>query len=399
MKINRFEISNYRSCINTKLDLDENLTALIGINGVGKSNILYGFQLFNKIKNNRQFLFGTPQDGLSKTKINIEIEFNSRKIYVRSDFFYETDERNIDDVIFTEIKYRFEGDNPRKWNKINPEIFDIVEYYKNRNSNHRIQIPKQFQTGAFEFETQLIQSLSNINYYSATQFSDPSKCPVSIESDDYRLSNRSKTQNIHQKFIHDLYRIKNSSKNTYDLFLNTVGKKGLNLIDEIHFNVHEIPSSSYKVKTGGEIQKIDNLKQIIIPSLLIDGLRLSPNQLSEGTFKTLALVFYILNDNSEVLLIEEPEVSVHHGLLNSIVELIKQQSKNKQIVISTHSDYVLDMLQPKNILLVNKSLDFGTKAQLLTKTLSKNDYKVLKDYLQNSGNLGEYWKEGGFENE
>ena len=33
----------------------------------------------------------------------------------------------------------------------------------------------------------------------------------------------------------------------------------------------------------------------------VDGLTLSPNQLSEGTFKTLALVFYILNDNVEAI--------------------------------------------------------------------------------------------------
>jgi len=35
----------------------------------------------------------------------------------------------------------------------------------------------------------------------------------------------------------------------------------------------------------------------------------------------------------------------------------------------------------------------------LTKTLSQNDYKALKEYLENSGNLGEYWKEGGFDDE
>lgn len=401
MKINKLEISNYRSCINTKLILEKNLTALIGINGVGKSNILYGFQLFNKIKNTRRFLYSKRLEGLSNTKINLEIELNNKKVIIRADFYYETDERNIDDVIFTDIKYRYEGDNARIWTKISPVVYDVVDYYKNKNIHNKTQLPKELQTNKIEFETALIKSLSNISYYSATQFSDPSKCPVSIESNDFNISSRLKANNIHQKFINDLYNVFSSSKNsnTYNLFINTVGTNGLNLIDDIDFNVHEIPSSSYKVKTGGEIKKIDNLKQIIIPSILIDGLRLSPNQLSEGTFKTIALVFYILNDNSEVLLIEEPEVSVHHGLLNSIIELIKQQSKYKQIIISTHSDYVLDMLSPENILLINKSLNFGTKAQLLTKALSKNDYEVLKNYLENSGNLGEYWKEGGFDNE
>jgi hypothetical protein len=31
--------------------------------------------------------------------------------------------------------------------------------------------------------------------------------------------------------------------------------------------------------------------------------------------------------------------------------------------------------------------------------LSANDYRILKDYLEQEGNLGEYWKEGGFDDE
>ena len=141
------------------------------------------------------------------------------------------------------------------------------------------------------------------------------------------------------------------------------------------------------------------LKKKVVPSIIIDNLNLSPNQLSEGTFKTLALVFYILNDDSNLLLIEEPEVCVHHGLLNSIIELIKIQSNFKQIIISTHSDFVLDKLEPENVVLVDKNRNKGTIAKSLFKTLSKNEFQALKDYLENSGNLGEYWKEGGFEDE
>jgi len=126
---------------------------------------------------------------------------------------------------------------------------------------------------------------------------------------------------------------------------------------------------------------------------------LIPNQLSEGTFKTLALLFYIINDVSELLLIEEPEVCIHHGLLDSIIELIKVQSKKKQIIISTHSDYVLDKLKPENVVLVSRDTDKGTIAKPLSKALSKNDYAALKSYLQDEGNLGEYWKLSEFEND
>jgi predicted ATPase len=204
---------------------------------------------------------------------------------------------------------------------------------------------------------------------------------------------------VHGKFIFDLYSTYKNDKTSFNKFLNTINQNGIRLIDDISFFEHSLSNSSVVVKSINKINQIERNKNIIIPSVTIDGVVLSPNQLSEGTFKTLALIFYVLNDKSELLLIEEPEVCVHHGLLNSVIELIKQQSKDKQIIISTHSDFVLDKLKPENIILVKKNTEKGTQANHLSKAMSKDDYSALKEYLKTSGNLGEYWKEGGFEND
>ena len=398
MRIHRVEINNYRSCIHTKFNLPHNFMALIGANGVGKSNVLYGLQLFSKSERNRRFYADETKEKLLSTQLNLIAEIEDKIIHIRTIFYYETDERNIDEILFTELKFRVEGENSRRWNIVDPEIFEFNQFIKRRQISHT-NYPRQFQSEIQKFSIKLVDSLSSISYYSATQFSDPSKCPISIELDDFRISSRTRQGRTHQQFIYDLYRAYKSNENEFTLFLNTVGANGLELIEDINFNDHVIPSSSYKVRAGGQIQQIENSKRIIVPSIIIDGLTLSPNQLSEGTFKTLALVFYILNDQNDFLLIEEPEVCVHHGLLHSIIQLIKQQSKYKQIMISTHSDYVLDMLEPENILLVHKEYDMGTSVNSLSNALSANDYRVLKEYLKDVGNLGEYWKEGGFDNE
>ena len=196
-----------------------------------------------------------------------------------------------------------------------------------------------------------------------------------------------------------MYKSWKAKDKQYKRYLNTVNKEGIGLIDDISFNEVNMPSSSYEVQSGGKIKTIERNRLLIIPSFSVDGSQLSPNQLSEGTFKTLALLFYILTDESKLLLIEEPEVCIHHGLLNSIIALIKSQSKQKQIVISTHSDFVLDQLDPENLVLVKRQPNKGTKATLLSKSMSKNDYKALREYLEESGNLGEYWREGGLDNE
>jgi len=396
MRILHVEIINYRSCIMTRFELPSNLMTLIGANGVGKSNILYGLQLFTQTDRNRRFFSDSSKDELLNTQINLVADFDGKITYIRGKFYYETDEKNVDEVFHTEIKYRIDGENSRKWNVVDTEIYEFIEFIKRRRING---LPRQFQSEKSQFSIKLVESLANLSYYSATQFSDPSKCPISIELDDFRINYKNNKNRTHQQFIYDLYRAYKSEEPSFSLFINTVGEYGLKLIENIEFKEHMIASSSYKVRTGGQIQQIENSKRIIVPSIKIDGLTLSPNQLSEGTFKTLALVFYILNDKNDLLLIEEPEVCVHHGLLNSILQLILQQSRFKQIIISTHSDYVLDMLDPENILLVQKNYDSGTKVNSISNILSANEYRVLKEYLENEGNLGEYWKEGGLDNE
>ena len=58
---------------------------------------------------------------------------------------------------------------------------------------------------------------------------------------------------------------------------------------------------------------------LVVPQFVIGTNALSPNDFSEGTFKTITLLFYLMTEKSSALLIEEPEVCVHHGLLSSIV--------------------------------------------------------------------------------
>lgn len=372
------------------------LTALIGINGVGKSNILNSFQLLKKINRNRFFHHGYIES-LAHAGLNLTLDIDGELFQLKSNIYYDTDENNLEEVYSAEIKVRNLTKKSKKWIELDADLYQFVEYmsrtkrapFKNR----------KLDTAEGKLAVRIITYLTQISYYSATQFSDPTKCPISIELEDLKVIRPLRRIKTHDLFIHDLYRAWKGDPKSFDRYIKTVDKNGIGLIDKMVFYERNVPNSSYKVKSGGKIQKIERVKNIIVPSIIIDGLKLSPNQLSEGTFKTLALIFYILNDESDLLLIEEPEVCVHHGLLSSVIELIKVQSKSKQIFISTHSDYVLDKLAPENIVLVKKARGTGTVASPLTKTLSANDYKALKEYLHESGNLGEYWKEGGFDND
>jgi predicted ATPase len=415
MILRQFEIQSYRSCIKTKFPLHTELTALIGINGSGKSNILNGLLLLKKICQSRNRPI-RQDSSYNRCRIYTEIEHDKRTLFMKADISFSTDERNFDDVQYTRMRWNFrEFIKKKEWidlpfdffafrspyhmlgNAPNADMFHYRHYgyapfYQHRLTNASIKKIQPVLSNAYSF-------FNGINYYSASQFSDPSRCPVSIELEEDRPTRKLRINIGHEQFILDLYKSWKAKNTIYKRFLNTVNTDGIGLIDDLNFTVVDMPSSSYQVQSGGNIKKIERSRLLIVPNFTVDGIVLSPNQLSEGTLKTLALLFYVLTDESKLLLIEEPEVCIHHGLLNSIISLIKTQAKRKQIVLSTHSDFVLDQLSPENLLLVQRKTPKGTIANVLGKLLSKNDYQALRSYLNDAGNLGEYWKEGGLTDE
>ena len=92
-----------------------------------------------------------------------------------------------------------------------------------------------------------------------------------------------------------------------------------------------------------------------------------------------------MTDDNDLLLIEEPEVCVHHGLLASVMELIKNQSTEKQIVFSTHSDFILDHITPDQVFSVARNDRKGTVVRSLKTGYPKTTIEALREYLRTSG--------------
>ncbi len=245
---------------------------------------------------------------------------------------------------------------------------------------------------------QIARDLSEMRYYSASQFTNPANCPVSFEIEKEGAFSRGIRLRGHAKFLFDIYNSYKSPDNTsYMQFFEIVGPKGIGLVDNIDFKAIPTSSIEYSVRSGGDVIQRKREKILVIPQFRIGRNDLSPNQLSEGTFKTITLLFYLVTEASKLLLIEEPEVCVHHGLLSSIIELIKTFSRNKQIIISTHSDFVLDEVEPENVYKVTNTPEEGTKVFHIPKLLSRRELTALREYLEKEGNLGEYWRHGGLE--
>jgi ABC-type lipoprotein export system ATPase subunit len=421
--ISKFELRNYRSCNKTAVDLNNNLSALIGVNGSGKSNFLNGLLLLKKMARIPRH---TPDEEFAQSVCRIKATFNveQKPLPFEAVIKYTINELNVDQVInatqtwnfkeftgennlvklpmsrfieFREFrKYPFMGQKPKGLREKEWEFYISRSYQALSGSSVPFD-PAQLDIIIATFE-KIYDFITGISYYSASQFTDPTKCPTYFEIENEKILRRpGRDWNEHQRFMFDLYGAYKNPKSKFKEFLSIVGKEGIGLIDNIKYDEIEVPTNIYEVGIGGKLISKEIKRLLVIPNFIIRSFKLSPNQLSEGTFKTLAIVFYLVTDTSRLLILEEPEVCIHHGLLASILELIKEFAREKQIIISTHSDFVLDGLDPENVFVVRNDPQKGTTIKHIPDALSARDYRALKEYLKESGNLGEYWRHGELE--
>ena len=408
--LKKIQLKNYRSCIDTEFTLQQGLSVLIGPNGSGKTNLLNGLLLLKKLAEDypnyhRDAEYSTFDESIIKAWFECE----GKTLILKAKIVLDTDDQNNDVVVSSDQSWYvkdFTGNGKRLKFPLGASSYNVYKSLLtgiSRMDNYSIftsQMELFQSTDELNNNKNLwsaIKSISNwvtkITYYSASQFTNPSACPVSIEVDNLKRGQRT---GLH-KFLFDLYKSYKENQKTYNEFINLVNKKGIKLIDGLSFKEIPISSINYHVHVGGKEQKKTGNKELIIPQFSIGNNLLSPNQLSEGTFKTIVLVFYLVTESRSLLLLEEPEVCVHHGLLSSILELALAYSEGQQIILTTHSDHVVDYVDPESIYIVKCSEDGSTDVDSLTNKITRKDLQALKKYLQTEGSLGEYWRSGAFE--
>ena len=110
------------------------------------------------------------------------------------------------------------------------------------------------------------------------------------------------------------------------------------------------------------------------------------NELSSGEkqlfLRTLAIK--MLNPENSIILIDEPELSLHPKWQQRIVDVYRKIGKNNQIIIATHSPHILGSVRKENIMLLDKDDD----GKIIVKTGNElyNSYgqptdRVLKDIM------------------
>ena len=80
-----------------------------------------------------------------------------------------------------------------------------------------------------------------------------------------------------------------------------------------------------------------------------------PGQLSEGTLRFLWLAAILLTPaQSSILLLDEPEVSLHPQLIRLLVALLQDYAMRSQVVVATHSSDMVRWLEPDEVIVADK---------------------------------------------
>ena len=101
----------------------------------------------------------------------------------------------------------------------------------------------------------------------------------------------------------------------------------------------------------------------------------SIGEVSDGTVQTLALLVALFDPQPSLLLIEEIENSVHSWIVRLLIKSAIEVSKSKQVVLTTHSAVVLNLVLPHQILIMSRT---GGESALVA--LAKLDPSFVSDW-------------------
>jgi predicted ATPase len=155
-----------------------------------------------------------------------------------------------------------------------------------------------------------------------------------------------------------------------------------------------------------DVQRICQLLEAIVPRIKAIGLVAGPNgselsftedwgqaqqvrftaaDMSDGTLRALGLLTAVFQKPPpSVLVVEEPEATIHPGALGAILDLLRHASRHMQVIVTTHSPDVLEAewLRAENLRIVTWQ-DGATRIL----PLGTGTCEALREHLMSAGGL------------
>ncbi|AGM24300.1 MULTISPECIES: AAA family ATPase [Fusobacterium] len=345
MKIEKVHIKNVKGIKDLELSFKKDdkildLIVLAGVNGSGKTTILEAIKDFFDNKN-------VNYDELEKSNINLDIffeDFEKNKI--------EEAQKNCKDRYEHKLKEFFYALKSCEYNRKNNG-----EYYSDLIANFFENPPKIIYVPA-ENKFEEIQTYST-TLSKKYEFINTINSNVIRDIPSYIATRRNYLATIEE-----------------DLTMKEITNKVVNEINGI-FNILELD-----VKLKG-FSKDEKTMPIFENSV---GEEFDINNLSSGEkqlfLRTLSIK--MLEPKNSIILIDEPELSLHPKWQQRIIEVYKKIGENNQIIVATHSPHILGSVSNENIFILyrneNGKIEAKTGDELYSSYGQPVD-RVLKDIM------------------
>ena len=344
MKIEKVHIKNIKGIKDLELSFKKDneildVIVLAGVNGSGKTTILESIENFF---NNKNINYDEPE----KSNVNLDI------------FFEDFEKKKIKEA------EKSSNNNKRPLWDFFSALQNYEIYIKRSDKHYHIHIAKKFDIPPKIIYVPAENKFEEIQTYSTTL------------SREYKFINI-----INSNVIKDIPSYIATRRNYLatieeDLTMKEVTNKVVNEINSI-FNILELD-----VKLKG-FSKNEKIMPVFENSA---GEEFDINDLSSGEkqlfLRTLSIK--MLEPKNSIILIDEPELSLHPKWQQRIIEVYKKIGENNQIVIATHSPHILGSVSNENIFILyrdkNGKIEAKTGDELYSSYGQPVD-RVLKDIM------------------
>lgn len=391
MNIKRIYIDGFKNVDNVNVTLSK-LTSLLSINNFGKSNYLKAVDFAMK------FISSNQKDKVNRmnTKNHIPILNSNLGKNFKFEIEFSTDLKDeICEVIYG---YEFQwGLSKEREAKIVKEYLKIKQIDSQKFSlfvdrENENALYKAFNTGRCDKDILikenelLINKLSaydNLYYIDVIKVLNEFEVYIDRHFDSEYLYSFNPLVEKGNNFLSPLSdngvarilnELKNENLDKYNLIINTL-KELFPYITEV--GIHEIDLTGHNKSNIDDDApfKWADVEYVLYVETKNISRKIQFSNMSDGVKRILSILTYITladYNNIPLIAIEEPENSIHPGLLKKYLMALSNFAKNSKIIITSHSPYLINFMDLSNVYIgIPNSKGIATFRKIKNSAVSK----------------------------
>jgi putative ATP-dependent endonuclease of the OLD family len=337
MKILNLTLTNFKKIASNKvIEFNDDVNVLVGSNNTGKTSILQALAL----------AFNLPIANFDQNDcVNYLVKDGVCEIEV--EFLF--DEREWE-ICFALIKHRYPQENflefPKKLiqQKIKQKIIFNVVQSKIEGQAKRQTVLSQDKNKLAQKKEKIIQkalqerAYDNFkNFFEALLFIDSAR-PKLKRKEAFRPIQLIRRDSNLEEIRGKLY----ATKKDNPLVFHTIKQHILNVFPEIEdfFIKHNEEKGNFSLKIKEKLKKNGDFENV----------NYDIHNTGLGMQSLILLIANIFVQDTDIVLLDEPEIHMHPSLVKRFISIIQQISSQKQIILTTHSVPLINSVKPEKIL-------------------------------------------------